>query len=87
MTCDNLTNMTIGKNIETIGNQALMIGSSSKKVTIIFKSITPPSIGTNLIQKSYLNRILVPTGCANAYKTATNWTAFADYIYEIETGA
>ena len=29
-----------------------------------------------------LNRIIVPAGCAAAYKSATNWSAYADIIVE-----
>lgn len=36
-------------------------------------------IGTEI---SAITEIIVPKGCGNAYKTATGWTTYADYIVE-----
>jgi hypothetical protein len=87
---ESLTNLTIPSSVESIGSNGIDIGNTTNKATIIFEPTTPPSIGSSW-QKPFdinkINRILVPKGCANAYKTATNWTAYADYIYEIEIGA
>ena len=87
--CNSLINLVIPNSVTNIGKNSLSIGLSSNtiKATIIFESTTPPSITTNTFSSYSLNRILVPSGCAETYKTATNWTNFANYIYEIETGA
>lgn len=62
--------------------------------TIYIKATTPPTLpwedyfcdcnynGNNGVQ--YAVNIVVPVGCGNAYKTATNWSAYADYITEGE---
>lgn len=80
--CKNLTAITIPENITTIGGVALTIGISTNKATITFLSTTPPTIQTNTFNASYLNKIIVPAGSGDAYKTATNWAEWADYIEE-----
>lgn len=62
--------------------------------TIYIKATTPPKLpwedffcdcnynGNNGVQ--YAVNIVVPVGCGNAYKTATNWSNYADYITEGE---
>ena len=78
--CNNLINLTIPENVTTIGGYGLYIGTRTNKTTIIFKPITPPSIQTSTFNNSALNKIYVPSASLEAYKTATNWVAFADYI-------
>lgn len=78
--CFSLINLTIPENVTNIGNRALQIGSSTNKATITFKSTTPPTITTSTFDKTKLNKIYVPSASVEAYKTATNWTTFADYI-------
>ena len=60
--------------------------------TIYIKATTPPTLpwedffadcNYNGSNGGYVN-IVVPVGCGNAYKTATNWSAYADYITEGE---
>lgn len=60
--------------------------------TIYIKATTPPTLpyedffcdcnynSNNGVQ--YAVNIVVPVGCGNAYKTATNWSNYADYITE-----
>lgn len=77
-----LTNLIIPENVTKIGNDALQIGSATNKATITMLRTTPPSIQSRTFNASYLNQIIVPVGCGDAYKTATNWATFADYIVE-----
>ena len=44
------------------------------------KSETPPSIQANTFYAFYLQEIRVPASAVETYKSATNWSAFADYI-------
>ena len=48
------------------------------------RSTTPPTLNSNsFFQTSKtLSSIVVPKGCADAYKSATNWSAYADKITE-----
>ena len=51
---------------------------------LILEPINPPSLGTKMFYgfSSYPN-IYVPDESVDAYKSATNWTAFADKIYPV----
>lgn len=52
-------------------------------VSITFTSQTPPTItSTTFSGLSYLEKLIVPVGCGEAYKTATNWSKYASYIVE-----
>lgn len=78
--CTNLTNLTIPINVKTIKNSALSCGSSENKTTFTFKSTTPPSIGTQVFNTSWINKIYVPSSAVSAYKSATNWSSLSAYI-------
>lgn len=80
--CDSLTSLTIPASVQYIGSYGLDIGLSSKKATITMLPTTPPSIETNTFNRNFINQIIVPAGCGDAYKAATNWANFADYIVE-----
>lgn len=80
--CANVTEITIPKSVEEIEDAALQIGSSSNKATITMESETPCTITATSFTKSSLNKIYVPKGTSATYKSATNWSTFADYIYE-----
>ena len=80
--CSILTSVTIGNRVTSIGTQALTCGSLTNKTTFTFTRTTPPTIQSNTFNASYINKIIVPAGCGDAYKAATNWSSFADYIKE-----
>ena len=80
--CFSLTSVTIGNSVTNIGSRALYCGSSTKKATFIFNSTTPPTIQSDSFNASNINKIIVPAGCGDAYKAATNWSSFASYIEE-----
>lgn len=80
--CTALTSITIPNNVTKISSQALRIGLDNTKATITFLGTIPPSISSNTFIANYLEKIIVPKGCAETYKTATNWANFADYIEE-----
>lgn len=80
--CSKLTNITIGKDILNIASTGLAIGSSTNKATITFLGTTPPTISSSTFIADRINKIIVPKGYGEVYKTATNWSNFADYIVE-----
>lgn len=80
--CDALTNVLIEATNITIGAEAFNNGTTTNKATITLLSTTPPSIQANSFDATKLNKIIVPAGCAETYKVASNWTNFADYIEE-----
>lgn len=50
-----------------------------------FYATTPPTLeSSESLNCSYHTKIYVPAGCGEAYKTATNWTTYADKIVEME---
>lgn len=79
--CYELTNMIIGAGVTSIGNYALRIGSTTNKATIRFLGTTPPTIQSSTIGNN-VEKIIVPIGCGDVYKSATNFSAKADIIEE-----
>ncbi len=77
-----LTKVTIGANCKSVSTSGLKCGSAVNKCTLRFEGKTPPIIQSNTFEASYINKIVVPQGCGNAYKTATNWGSLASYIEE-----
>lgn len=83
--CTSLTSVTIGSGISSIGTDAFFGCSDLTSVTIT--ATTPPSlasiycfpsIGTGHIT------FYVPIASVDAYKSATNWSRYADYIQPID---
>lgn len=78
--CDNLASVTIGTSIQRIHSTAFY-KSGIKTLTML--SENPPSLSdVNAFSENPIEQIIVPVGCAEAYKTATNWSEYADYIVE-----
>lgn len=80
--CSSLTSLTIPANVKDIGVQALKIGSEENPATITVLRTTPPSLASTSINQYALAKIIVPKGCGAAYKAASGWSKFADYIVE-----
>ena len=80
--CYALTNLTIPSSVTYIDIKALHLGTTENKATITFLRTTPPTITNQTFDANKLNKIIVPKGCGDAYKSATNWANFADYIEE-----
>lgn len=80
---DSLTSLTIPANITSIGSYALSLGDTDKKATITFLGTTPPTITSDGFGGGYyLEKIIVPKGSLDAYKSATNWSKYADIMEE-----
>lgn len=78
-----LTSITIPNGVTSIGDSAFAYCNSLTKY--IINATTPPTLastkafsGINSICKIY-----VPDASVDAYKTATNWVSYAEYIYPI----
>ena len=86
--CKSLTSMNIPDSVTSIGDYVFYYCTSLKSVYC--KSTTPPALGGATV--FYSNRsgrkIYVPAGSVNAYKSATNWSNYADAIvgYDFENG-
>lgn len=80
--CAKLTQLTLPASLTSIGANALRCGAAASEVTFTFLGTTPPTIDSNTFYTLTLNKIIVPAGSGEAYKSATNWANFADYIEE-----
>ena len=68
--------------ITSIGDRAFGSDTAGTEGTIILyiSAATPPTLGTAAFGTSRFMKIVVPDGSVTAYKTATNWSAYADII-------
>lgn len=81
--CSELTKITIGSGVTSIGEKSFL--SCSKLKTIICKAINPPTLGSEVFWYNADNRLIyVPSNSVDAYKSATNWSYYADYIRSID---
>ena len=81
--CTALESITIPSAVASIGLSAFYGDSSLRVVTCL--ASTPPTLSTGVFTGcTSLTHIYVPYGCGQAYKTATNWTAYASKIYELD---
>lgn len=84
--CYALKNITIPSGVTSLGTGVFQWCLSLESITVL--ATTPPTLGSNGIDTSLKDkdgfRIYVPSGSVSAYQTATNWSAFADCIVEIE---
>ena len=77
--CSGLTSVIIPDSVISIGHSVFEGCSSLTNVTML--PTTPPTLGSNVFP-SNVTTITVPVGCGNAYKTAKNWSNYADKIVE-----
>ena len=76
-----LLSITIPSTITWMGDRC--INWCSNLTTIIILATTPPSIySTSISNNNLLNKIVVPKGCGDVYKSATNWSKYADIMEE-----
>ena len=79
--CYNLESITIPSSVTYLSSEAFSM--CTKMTSVKVDATTPPSIYANTFNScSKLSQIVVPVGCGNAYKSATNWSAYADIIVE-----
>ena len=81
--CYALTSITIPSGVTNISNYAFLGCSHLSSVTVL--AITPPTSGAQVFNGNASGRkIYVPSESLEAYKTATNWSAYASAIYPIQ---
>ena len=82
--CSTLTTLVIPNSVTSIGARALHLGSTSNLSTITFEGTIPPTIQENTFKgyanDSYIKEIRVPMEAVDTYKSATNWSVYADKI-------
>ena len=77
-----LETVAIHSGVASIGNSAFY--GCSNITTITVNRLVPCSLGSNAFPMNEGLRIIVPSGTGNAYKAATNWSTYAEYIEEAE---
>ncbi len=78
--CTGLTSLTIPVNVTSIGGSSFY---ASEVKTLIMKPTVPPTIITSsVLTQIALEKIIVPQGYLETYKTATNWSVAADIMEE-----
>ncbi len=81
--CSKLTSITIPNSVTAIGSSAFEDCSALKKVYC--KPTTPPTGGYFMFDNNVSGRrIYVPTASVDAYKAASCWENYADYIEPYE---
>ena len=78
--CKNLKSIIIPNSVVDIFNYAFT--GCTSLTDMYLHSVTPPTLGSYDPISSYTTTIHVPVGSGNAYKTATNWSNYADKIVE-----
>ena len=78
--CDSLTSVTIPDSVTTIGNYAFYYCRSL--TSVYCEATTPPTLGDSYVfdYNASGRKIYVPAESVEAYKAATNWSEYADYI-------
>lgn len=83
LTDNRLTELTIPAKVTSIGSYFMWYNKGLSKV--MMKPTTPPTLGSNAFENVSSSLVItVPKGSLDAYKTATNWAAFADRMQEAE---
>jgi hypothetical protein len=81
--CSRLTTVVLPSTLTTIGGSAFY--GCTALVYIKCLATTPPTLTSGALSNTNNTfKIYVPYGCGNAYKTTTNWSAFASRIYELD---
>lgn len=78
--CLAITSLTIPGSVTSIGTDAFW--GCSKLTDIYFYPTTPPVVSFTQYSIPSTTTIHVPIGSGDAYKSATNWSTFADNIVE-----
>ena len=78
-----LTNVTIPNSVTTIGGNSFSNCSALTAITIL--ATTPPTLTSSAFYDTNNCPIYVPAESVDAYKTATNWSKYADRIQAIPT--
>jgi len=84
--CYNIDEIILPSTITSIGDYAFNTGDYAP-FTLKIYATTPPPIASNVFNstaKNYLTKIYVPAASLDAYKTATNWSVYANYMEAIE---
>lgn len=82
--CDAFKHIIIPASVTSIGNTVFKYCDALESVTLL--ATEPPSLGGHgaFEECNKLNSIIVPAGCADAYKAKSYWSSYADKIVETQ---
>ena len=89
--CYGLASVTIPDGVTDILQDAFFYNKTNALKTVTIHSTTPPQLNPDYGGRTFgnptseyfvLEKIIVPKGCGNAYKTADGWSTYVDYIVE-----
>lgn len=80
---NNLVDITFGSGITELGNNMFQSKTRNLDFNISVLATEPPTLGTGFAPSNFTGKIYVPDDSVNDYKTATNWSTWADYIYPL----
>ena len=79
---ESLTSVTIPDKVTKIGIWAFCRCTKLSKITVLPE--TPPTLGTDVFSSIASNAVIyVPSGSVDVYKSATNWSTYANKIQAI----
>ena len=80
-TCSNMDSLIISETVERISSNAFKFCTNLQSITL--EAVVPPSLGLNVFDNTNNCPIYVPSESVNTYKSATNWSDYADRIQAI----
>lgn len=81
--CWALETVVMGNSLTNIGSRAFV--GCIKLSSVKMLPMTPPTLGSNAFYDASVDlKIIVPKGTLNAYKSAANWSVYADKIVEAD---
>lgn len=83
--CTNVEILHIPKSVTALNSDAIAYTSQYSLKDIYFHSTVPPTITSSSIGNVGCINFYVPAESIEAYKTATNWSNYADKIFPIPT--
>jgi len=79
--CTSLKRIVIPSSITSLSNSTF--GGCRSLTEIVSLPTVPPTIDATTFALQAAHKVYVPDGSLEAYKTATNWTAFENHIYPL----
>lgn len=79
--CAKLKTFTVGSGMQRIGDACFENCTSME--TFYIKATIPPTLGNNVFKNNPCT-IYVPMGCADVYKSATNWNTWISKLQEYD---